>query len=103
MAQGFVQMCDQGKFLGFVEQLPQVHRMTLTYLVGFLQEVCANTQVNGMDGHDLAVMFGPLVVRPAMSPSIAERLAQASVAFFERLLGAWDCSIVYPLNPAYLP
>jgi hypothetical protein len=102
MADVFVQMCDQGRLLGFVEHLPQVHRMTLTYLVGFLQEVVANAQVNGMDIHDLAVVFGPLVVRPAKSPSLAQRLTQASIVFFERLLGARDSSLVYPLNPAYL-
>jgi hypothetical protein len=103
----FQTMCDQNKYLGFVEKLPQVHHLTLVYLIGFLQEVCHNTEYTGMEKTDLAMIFGPLIVNPSKvvksDPAKVQRLTELSVAFCSRLIEARDPSIIYPLNSGYLP
>jgi hypothetical protein len=102
----FEEMSDQNKYLGFVERLPQVHQLTLIYLIGFLQEVCHNTEFTGMEKADLAMIFGPCIVNPAKAitadPERIQRITEKAVAFCSRLIEARDPSIVYPLNPVYL-
>jgi hypothetical protein len=103
----FETMCNQNKFLGFVEKLPQVHQLTLVYLIGLLQEVCHNTEYTGMEKADLAIIFGPLIVNPVRAARADQQkvqtLTELSVAFCSRLIEARDPSIIYPLNSAYLP
>jgi hypothetical protein len=104
----FEAMCGQSKYLGFVERLPQVHQLTLLYLVGFLQEVCRSAEYTGMERADLADVFGPLILNPSRAgaaPARAQRLAELSVAFCGRLIEPRDINppLIYPLHPAYLP
>jgi hypothetical protein len=55
---------QNAKFLGFLERLPQLHRVTTLFVIGFLREVVANAEHNGMQRGDLAAVFGPLFVHP---------------------------------------
>jgi hypothetical protein len=107
MKELFTSQCEQAKYLGFLEKLPQVHLMTLTYIVGFLREVIANAQYTGMGRSDLATIFGPCFINPQRSvrgdPAQIQRLTEYSVAFTNRLLEMRDATIIYPLNPAYIP
>jgi hypothetical protein len=102
----FEEMCEQNKMLGFVELLPQVHRLTLFYLVGFLQDVCRNTDYTGMDRVNIATIFGPCIVNPRKAapnePERIQRLTEISAAFCSKLIEVRDTSIVYPLSPVYL-
>jgi hypothetical protein len=102
----FQQMCEQNKFLAFVEKLPQVHQLVLVYLIGFTKELAGNAQYTGMEKADLAMVFGPLIVNPIKSalndPVKVQKLTELSVAFFHRLVDVRDTSGIYPLNPAYL-
>jgi hypothetical protein len=103
----FQELAQQNKFLAFVERLPPVHQHTLTYVTGFLQEVVQHQDSTGLDKSDVATMFGPCFVNPARiakkNPELVQSLTELSVAFCRRLLEARDASIIYPLNPAYLP
>jgi hypothetical protein len=103
----FVEMCEQNKFLGFLEKLPQVHLFSLTYLIGFLREVIANSQDTGLERADVAAVFGPCIVNPSRGgrgdPEKIQELTEFAVAFTNRILDAEDPSIIYPLNPAYIP
>jgi hypothetical protein len=103
----FVEMCEQNKFLGFFEKLPQVHLFSLTYFIGFLRDVIANSQYTGLEKADIAAVFGPCVINPLRGargdPEKIQELTELAVAFTNRILEAKDPSIIYPLNPAYTP
>jgi hypothetical protein len=101
----FTQLCEQHKFLGMLQKLPQLHHITLTYLIGFLKDIAANSQDTGMEKGDLAAVFAPLILNPARvthTADGAQRLTELAMTFLRRLMEILDPSIVYPLNPAYL-
>jgi hypothetical protein len=85
--------------------MPQVHRFTLTYIVGFLQAVAANAEVNRMTSPELARIFGPVVVNSARSikeaPEI-ERVDTVGMGFIMKLIDSCDPSLVWPLDKGYL-
>jgi hypothetical protein len=103
----FVTLSQQNKFLGFIEYLPQVHQLSLTYLIGVRQAVIQNSKENGIGKVDLGRIFGPCIRHQARSartnPEKVQQLTELSVALCNRLLEARDARIVYPLNPAYVP
>jgi hypothetical protein len=100
-------MARQSKFLGFVERLPQVHQLTLTYLIGFLQEIVQNAAYTCMERADIGAIFGPCIVNPSRiagtTGAKVQELTTQAVAFCTRLLEPREAAIIYPLNPAYLP
>lgn len=105
MLDKFEEMAEQNKHLGFLEQLPQVHRFTLLYVIGFIKDVCKNSDSTKMGKSDLATIFGPCLVNPVRSVSDQERvehLTQLSISFVSRCIEGCDPSIVYPLDPFYL-
>jgi hypothetical protein len=106
MVPQFAEMCEQGKFLGFVELLPQVHQLSLLFLVGFLNEMARASEATGLERSDLATIFGPLIVHPIQvaKGDVAQlvKLSELSVRFCSRVIDARDTSVVYPLNPVYL-
>jgi hypothetical protein len=106
MNQTFMKLCAEGRYLGFAERLPQVHSLTLVYIIGFLQEVVKNAQYNGLERAEIPPMFGPLIVHPARiagtDAALMEKLTDASIAFFTKVLDSRDPSVIYPLNPDYL-
>jgi hypothetical protein len=93
------------KLLGFLDMMPQVHRFTLMYIVGFLQAVAANAQINRMTAPELARIFGPVVVSPAKSikdPPLLDKVNAVGVAFIIKLIDNCDSSLVWPLDEDYL-
>jgi hypothetical protein len=97
----------EAKYLGFLERLPQVHRITTLYVIGFLKEIVANSDQNGMQKGDVAAIFGPLFVHPARrwrgDIQRIPQVTEVSVRYVGKLIESADPSIIYPLNPAYLP
>jgi hypothetical protein len=105
MLSEFMNMCQQNKFLGFVAKMPQVHQLTLLYLIGFLQELMKHSDKTRMDKTDFAKIFGPLIVNPSRSkcePAKADKLCQFGIVFFLKMLEIVKTSIIYPLNPGSL-
>jgi hypothetical protein len=106
MLDEFCTMCEQAKFLGFVEKMPQTHMLTLIYLIGFLKDVAKAAEFTAVDQDALAAVFAPVIVRPGREIKGDEekcaKIAQYALAFCTKLIQARDASIIYPLNPAYL-
>ena len=48
-----------------LDQLPEPHYSTLRYLVGHLARVAAKSSLNKMEARNLAIVFGPTLIRPA--------------------------------------
>lgn len=47
-----------------VDELPEPHYSTLRYLVGHLSRVAGKSNVNKMEARNLAIVFGPTLIRP---------------------------------------
>jgi len=47
-----------------VEDLPEPHYSTLRYLIGHLSRVAAKSHLNKMEARNLAIVFGPTLIRP---------------------------------------
>lgn len=47
-----------------VDELPEPHYSTLRYLVGHLSRVAAKSHINKMEARNLAIVFGPTLIRP---------------------------------------
>ncbi|XP_046651466.1 rho GTPase-activating protein 21-like isoform X4 [Daphnia pulicaria] len=47
-----------------VDELPEPHYSTLRYLVGHLSRVAGKSHVNKMEARNLAIVFGPTLIRP---------------------------------------
>jgi hypothetical protein len=97
-----VVMVADNKFLGFLELLPQVHRMTLTYILGFLQEMVQNAEANSTNAQGLAAIFGPAIANPAGPVRDGPRIERISAVAVARLIESADPRIVWPLDPEYL-
>jgi hypothetical protein len=103
----FMDAGAEGHFLGFFENLPQVYRLTSLYIIGFLKEVAANSEYNGLERGDLAMMFGPLFVDPLRASKgdteIVQKLNELGIGYVGKLIDVADPAIIYPMNPVYLP
>lgn len=53
------------KLRNLLRKLPRHHYATLRYLINHLYEITKNSQVNKMETRNLALMFGPSIVRPS--------------------------------------
>lgn len=47
-----------------VDELPEAHYCTLRFLVGHLARVAAKSYANKMEARNLAIVFGPTLIRP---------------------------------------
>jgi hypothetical protein len=106
LLESFETMANATKYLGFVEQLPQAHQLTLLYLIGFLQEVCKNGERNGCNRATIAAQFGPCIVNPERTAdgdsARIRTLSELGTAFCARLIEAKDTSAIYPIPEQYL-
>jgi len=102
----FLESVEQTRILGFLEQMPQVHQMTLIYIIGFLQDICREVEYTGMDKSSLSLIFGPLFVNPLRvaenDPQRIEKLTELSATLCAKLIEARDPAIVYPLSSVYM-
>ncbi|XGW13797.1 hypothetical protein V3C99_000247 [Haemonchus contortus] len=53
------------KLRNLLRKLPRHHYATLRYLIFHLAEITKNSEVNKMETRNLALMFGPSIVRPS--------------------------------------
>eukprot|EP01125_Pyxidicula_operculata_P008192 TRINITY_DN2767_c0_g1_i3.p1 TRINITY_DN2767_c0_g1~~TRINITY_DN2767_c0_g1_i3.p1 ORF type:complete len:684 (-),score=104.98 TRINITY_DN2767_c0_g1_i3:727-2778(-) len=78
-----------------IANLPETNRLTLTYLIYFLNKVTSLSETNKMNANNLGIVFGPTIMRNlenAMDLNAANRekmLAQYLIENFEKL---WDKS-----------
>ena len=106
MNDDFIRAAKQNRFRTFIEKLPQVHRLTLLYIIGFLQDVYSHADENKMEKSELATIFGPCIVNPVRvardDPKQIQYLTELSVAFISKMIDEADPSQIYPINPLYL-
>jgi hypothetical protein len=97
----FVAAMREGTQFAFLNTLPQIHRMALLHIAGFLQDFVKN----GADQGELAAIFGPLIIgaeRANHDPSVQSALNKQATAFFDLVLGEAPTEVIYPLDPDYL-
>ena len=58
--------------------LPKEHKYTLQFLIQFLTEVAAHSSVNKMDARNLAIVFGPTILRAPPSSALSSRPSPSS-------------------------
>jgi hypothetical protein len=102
----FEAMAKATKYLAFVAQLPHTHRLTLLYLIGFLQEVCENGERNGCHRGTMTALFGPCIVNPERAAhghsARIRALSELGIDFCSRLIKTQDTSAIYPIPEEYL-
>ena len=54
-----------------IDELPESHYYTLRFLVSHLARVAAKSSVNKMDAKNLAIVFGPTLIRPGDDSTVA--------------------------------
>jgi hypothetical protein len=104
-----VEMADQlltdGNMPRFIDTIPQLHRLTLLYLVGFLQQLAASPKSSGVGKQDCASLFGPLVVNSARvnrDSVIRVRMNEVAVAMIATVMDTQMPAIIYPMKEQYL-
>jgi hypothetical protein len=87
------------QFVEIADQLPPLNRLTLKYLIGFLQRVTKAQEVTKMGPKNLAICFCPNLIdmSSAVDPMKAAKLSDTAQAFVIALIENWDTSEVYPL------
>ena len=92
-----------GNTIEFVtSELPKLNLMTLAYLIGFLQYVSSFAAQNKMTAKNLAICFGPNLIR-ANDQAILLNFSSGSMNdIIELLINDWDVSSVYPLSDNFL-
>jgi hypothetical protein len=91
-------------YMAFVAELPQVHQLTLKYLIGFLQRMKRAEAQTKMTENNLAIVFGPNLIdlegiKEPLEISEASQMAQDFIGF---LIRTWDTSDIYPPAPELL-
>ena len=61
-----------------VNELPDANYATLRFLMAHLDRVRANESINQMSAHNLAIVFGPTLLRSPNDPASKDKLANAS-------------------------
>ncbi|OHT03055.1 RhoGAP domain containing protein [Tritrichomonas foetus] len=95
---------EDKNYLEFVETLPKTHKLTLMFLVGFLQHLAQSEEVTKMNAKNLAIVFGPNIVqiRDTNEPFKIKKFADITIDFMTFLVTSWDTSYIYPLSQEYL-
>ena len=94
----FEQLCKCPDYIEFANQLPDVHKHTLMYLIGFLKDLAKLQDITNMAEGALALKFGPSIINPnPKDAQFAHVTAIVSKKFITQLLHDWDISSVYPL------
>lgn len=85
-------------YIGFVKSLPNIHNVTLGYLIGFLQQMAKAEKTTKMDSRNLAIMFGPNVVQSKEILIFGKQISELGINFVSYLIANWDVSSIYPLD-----
>ncbi|VDO62244.1 unnamed protein product [Heligmosomoides polygyrus] len=85
------------KLRNLLRKLPRHHYATLRYLINHLYEITKNSQVNKMETRNLALMFGPSIVRPSddnMATMVTHmsdqcKIIETLIYYVERGFNSW--------------
>ena len=96
---------DTKEYIEFTDkELPKTHRLTLMFLIGFLQELVKYCDVTKMNAKNYAIVFGPNVVqvRDTTEPQRIQKFSEIAIEYLTDLIENWDTSYMFPLNPKFL-
>jgi hypothetical protein len=90
---------DDKSYLPFVEVLPKAHRLTLMWLIGFLQRLVKSEEATKMGPKNLAIVFGPNIVQvnDTNEANTIKLFADLAIEFLTALITGWDTSEIYPI------
>ncbi|OHT09812.1 RhoGAP domain containing protein [Tritrichomonas foetus] len=91
-------------YIEFTESLPKTHKLTLMYLIGFLQHLCKSEAQTKMNAKNYAIVFGPNIVqvRDMNEPMKLKKFSDITIEYLTTLIQSWDTSMIYPLSHEYL-
>jgi hypothetical protein len=92
------------EYMPFISELPQVHQLTLKYLIGFLQRMKKSDGQTRMTENNLAIVFGPnlLNLEALKDPLQISEASQMTQDFLGVLIRSWGTLDIYPLAPELL-
>lgn len=90
---------EDNSYIQFVEKLPKAHLYTLKYLIGFFQRLVNAKDVTKMDGHNLAICFGPDIISTGHVKDISdfEKFRDISIKLVTCLIDNLVTKDIYPL------
>jgi hypothetical protein len=90
--------------LNFADHLCRAHRLTLMYLIGFLQRLVKSEEKTLMGAKNLGVVFGPNIVQVngVSEPDVLQEFSKIGIDFVTFLIMEWNTSEMYPLDPKLL-
>jgi len=94
-----------GEYLPLLSAIPRANKVTLMYLIGFLQVIARKKEINKMDANNLAICFSPNIVKAIgyKDPTQAANFMKIGIEFVRTLIEKWDTSRIYPLPSQFLP
>jgi hypothetical protein len=100
----FTTAFETKEYMSFISELPQVHQLTLKYLIGFLQRMKKAEAQTRMTENNLAIVFGPnlLDLEALKDPLQISEASQMAQDFIGVLVRSWDTSDIYPPPPELL-
>ena len=95
---------DAKSYVAFAESLPRAHRMTLMYLIGFLQRLVKAESVTLMSPKNMGIVFGPNLVQliGCNEPGKLHDFSTWANEMVEELIRTWDTSQIYPLAEHFI-
>jgi hypothetical protein len=90
---------EPARYVEAADALETINRLTLMYLIGFLQRVAKAEEATKMGPKNLAICFSPNLIdmSAASDPTKAAEASDIAQAFVIALIEHWDTSEVYPL------
>ena len=87
-------MADGAQATALVEQLPELNRKVIYWLLQLISDVCRHTDENRMTAQSMTIVLAPNLVRPpdSFDPLLGLELNKRVVQFAERLFDSWNSS-----------
>jgi hypothetical protein len=87
-------------YVAFTKLLSRAHRLTLMYLIGFLQRLVRAEAKTLMGAKNLAIVFGPNIVQrnDVKEPAVLQLFSDIGIEFLTNLIQEWDTGEMYPLD-----
>ncbi|KAH0792409.1 RhoGAP domain containing protein [Histomonas meleagridis] len=85
-------------YMDFANSLPECHRATLAYIIGFLQWLSQFEENTKMTSANLAIVFAPSITQTKDLLMYGGKLKEIGQNFLTYLMNNWDVSNIYPLK-----
>jgi hypothetical protein len=92
------------QYVDFADGLPELSKLTLMYLIGFLRKLSLSVEFTKMTPRNLAICFAPNIVDLSgiFDTVKATQLAEVAQQFMVALIEEWDVTEAYPPTEAML-